>query len=337
MKMKKEIVTMLLAAALMTSSLTACTNSEAAGNDIDNTTIKTTPESNTSLHNSDIDNKNNSNPNTNLYTIECNSSYLPSNSIFPPEVLYKYEYREDGNVFLQIDSWNQTLVLPFTYTNIKNLEVVPAATICGDKGIFVYYPDDLGTSIKILSFIKGSNEITEQTITWGEAIWRSDIFCNFIDDANGYIFVIEEGGHSNFAYGYQKVSKLYKTQDGGKTWTSVNCDNAPYIDLKECLILAKFATEDIGIIAGRHYASDYSFSERTYITKDDGLSWIPVDLSDFFERNPDKDYGIQAYDLQYVDGTYYLYVQAVQEETSKPCYIFTSTNGVEWNFFQKID
>ena len=35
--MKKEIVTMLLAAALMTSSLTACTEVEAAGNDIDTT------------------------------------------------------------------------------------------------------------------------------------------------------------------------------------------------------------------------------------------------------------------------------------------------------------
>lgn len=41
MKMKKEIVTMLLAAALLTSSLTACSNVEAAGNDIDNTTVET--------------------------------------------------------------------------------------------------------------------------------------------------------------------------------------------------------------------------------------------------------------------------------------------------------
>ena len=38
--MKKEIVTMLLAAALMTSSLTACSNVQADGNDIDNTTVE---------------------------------------------------------------------------------------------------------------------------------------------------------------------------------------------------------------------------------------------------------------------------------------------------------
>ena len=44
MKMKKEIVTMLLAAALMTSSLTACTNVEAVGNDIDNTTTEESSE-----------------------------------------------------------------------------------------------------------------------------------------------------------------------------------------------------------------------------------------------------------------------------------------------------
>lgn len=255
------------------------------------------------------------------------------------KVVCKYEYSKSGSkVYLQIDAWNQTLVLPFTYEHIVEIKFASlTATIVGDKGFFVYQPDPNETTIKILSFTKGSDEITEQTITWDETICQSDIFCNFINDEIGYIFVIEEGGHSGFAYGYQKVSKLYKTQDGGKTWTSIDCSSAPYTNLRECMILAKFATEDIGIIAGRHWASDYSFHERTYITKDGGLSWIPVDLRDFFERNPDKDWGIQAYDLQYVDGVYYLYVQAVHEETGKPCYIFTSTDGVEWNYLPKID
>ena len=255
------------------------------------------------------------------------------------KVVCKYEYSKSGSkVYLQIDAWNQTLVLPFTYEHIVEIKFASlTATIVGDKGFFVYQPDPNETTIKILSFTKGSDEITEQTITWDEAICQSDIFSNFINDEIGYIFVIEEGGHSGFAHGYQKISKLYKTQDGGKTWTSVNCDNAPYINLRECLILAKFATEDIGIIAGRHWASDYSFHERTYITKDGGLSWIPVDLRDFFERNPDKDWGIQAYDLQYVDGVYYLYVQAVHEEADKPCYLFTSSDGVEWNYLEKVN
>ena len=52
MKMKKEIVTMLLAAALMTSSLTACTNVQADGNDIDNTT---TTESSTNAEAVDVE------------------------------------------------------------------------------------------------------------------------------------------------------------------------------------------------------------------------------------------------------------------------------------------
>ena len=272
----------------------------------------------------------------NIYSTECVSSYFPSYSVYPAKVLYKYEYREDGNVFLQIDAWNQTVVLPFTYTDI-NWEFARAATIYGDKGIFVYHPDGLGKSIKILSFTKGSNEITEQTITWDKPINENEIFCDFIDDKNGYIFVIEEGGHPDFASGYEKVSKLYKTQDGGKTWTSIDCSNAPYTNLRECIILAKFATADIGIIAGRHWASDYSFHERTYITKDGGLTWIPVDLSNFFDSSPDKDWGIQAYDLQYVDSTYYLYVQAVHEGADKPCYLFTSSDGVEWSYLKKVD
>lgn len=265
--------------------------------------------------------------------------YSSSNSDGSDKVVCKYEYSKGGSkVYLQIDTWDQTLVLPFTYKYITEIKFAPiAATIVGDKGFFVYHPDHSETSIKILCFTNGSNEITEQTIAWDEAIYQSEIFCNFIDDENGYIFVIEEGGHSDFAYGYQKVSKLYKTQDGGKTWTSIDCSNAPYTNLRECMILAKFATEDIGIIAGRHWASDYSFHKRTYITKDGGISWIPVDLSNFFAFSPDKDWGIQAYDLQYVDGTYYLYVQAVQEGADKPCYLFTSTDGVEWSYLKKVN
>lgn len=259
------------------------------------------------------------------------------NDLGPNQSISSVLYENDGKVYLQIGAWNQTLEFPFTYTEIKDLEFSNATAIFGDKGIFVYHPDGLGTSIKILSFAEGSDEITEQTITWDEPIYENQIFCNFVDDKNGYIFVIEEGGHSDFAYGYQKVSKLYKTQDGGKTWTSVDCSNAPYTNLRECMILAKFATEDIGIIAGRHWASDYSFHKRTYITKDGGISWIPVDLSNFFAISPDKDWGIQAYDLQYIDGTYYLYVQAVHEGTGKPCYLFTSSDGVEWNYLKQVN
>lgn len=163
------------------------------------------------------------------------------NDLGPNQSISSVLYENDGKVYLQIGAWNQTLEFPFTYTEIKDLEFANATAIFGDKGIFVYHPDGLGTSIKILSFAEGSDEITEQTITWDEPIYENQIFCNFVDDKNGYIFVIEEGGHSDFAYGYQKVSKLYKTQDGGKTWTSIDCSNAPYTNLRECMILAKFA------------------------------------------------------------------------------------------------
>ena len=255
------------------------------------------------------------------------------------KVVCKYEYSKNGSkVYLQIDDWDQTMVLPFTYKYITEIKFAPmAATIIGDKGFFVHHPDNDGTSIEIFSFIKGSNEITEQTITWDEAMYQRQIFCNFIDDENGYIFVTEELDAPGFSRGAEKVAKLYKTHDGGKTWVSVNCDNIPYISLRYSLILAKFVTEDIGIIAGHLGPDDFNFHERTYITKDGGLSWIPVDLRDFFERNPDKDWGIQAYDLQYVDGVYYLYVQAVHEGADKPCYLFTSSDGVEWDYLEKVN
>ncbi len=268
--------------------------------------------------------------------------YSSSNSDGSDKVVCKYEYSKGGSkVYLQIDAWNQTLVLPFTYKYITEIKFAPiAATIMGNKGFFVYHPDHSETSIKILSFTKDSDEITEQTITWDEPICRNQIFCDFIDAENGYIFVTEEVNHPGFSRGAEKVAQLYKTQDGGKTWASVNCDNAPYISLRESLILAKFATEDIGIIAGHLFADDFDFHERTYITKDGGSTWIPVDLSAFVDIFAYQALDIEAYDLQYTNGTYYLYVENRGETTpegvSKPCYIFTSTDGIEWNYLKEV-
>ena len=269
--------------------------------------------------------------------------YSSSNSDGSDKVVCKYEYSKSGSmVYLQIDAWNQMLVLPFTFKHIVEIKFAPlAATIVGDKGFFVYHPDNDGTSIKILSFTKGSDEITEQTITWDEAICQNQIFCDFIDDENGYIFVTEEIDAPGFSRGAEKVAHLYKTQDGGKTWASVNCDNIPYISMRESLILAKFVTEDIAIIAGHLFADDFDFHERTYITKDGGLSWIPVDLSDFADLFAYQVLDIEAYDLQYIDDTYYLYVEDRGETTpegvSKPCYLFTSTDGIEWNYLKQVN
>ena len=280
------------------------------------------------------------------FTIEdtiVRTLYFSSDNDGSDKVVCKYEYSKNGSkVYLQIDDWDQTLVLPFTYKYITEIKFAPmAATIIGDKGFFVHHPDNDGTSIEIFSFIKDSDEITEQTITWDEAICQNQIFCDFIDDETGYIFVTEEIDAPGFSRGAEKVAKLYKTHDGGKTWVSVNCDNIPYISMRESLILAKFVTEDIAIIAGHLFADDFDFHERTYITKDGGLSWNPVDLSAYADLFAYQVLDIEAYDLQYTNDTYYLYVEDRGETTpegvSKPCYLFTSCDGVEWNYLKKVN
>lgn len=269
-------------------------------------------------------------------TIPCNGTHNEG---------IHYIIHEDGSLILYIPEWRQFFVVPKREDMYLVAEKVePSCAVLSENKCTIFFRDFAPNNkpIILIQFTRWNPNVTIQPLNLpDDDCGYGQKYCNFIDDKIGYIFVIEEGGHPDFASGAQKVSKLYKTQDGGNTWTSIDCSNAPYINLKECIILAKFATEDIGIIAGHLGPHDFNFHERTYITKDGGLSWIPVDLSNFADLFAYQVLDIEAYDLQYTNGTYYLYVEDCGEPTpegvSNPCYIFTSTDGVEWNYLEKVN
>ncbi len=147
--MKKEIVTMLLAAALMTASLTACSKVEAAGNDIDDTTI-TESEANAET----IDMKGEYDPATYMrYTLNSDGK---SYSVCPaglPEVMKELvipgEYKGlpvtkiDGKFLgdssietIIISEGIQEILIGFDYCrDIKNI-YIPASVIYITRGAF---------------------------------------------------------------------------------------------------------------------------------------------------------------------------------------------------------
>ena len=101
MKIKKEIVTMLLAAAMMTSSLTACTEVEAAGNDIDNTTteaptVQTTPQN---LENIDTTGSNFEETDEKTKESEANAETIDINGEYDPATYMRYTLNDDGNSY----------------------------------------------------------------------------------------------------------------------------------------------------------------------------------------------------------------------------------------------
>ena len=256
-----------------------------------------------------------------------------------------YMISEDGDLILYIPKWKEFFIVPNREDMYLVAETVEAScAVLSENKCTIFFRDFAPNNkpISLIQFTKGNPEVTIQPLNLpDDDCGYGQKYCNFIDDKIGYIFITEEVDHPGFASGAQKISKLYKTQDGGKSWDSLNCDNIPYISLRYSLMLAKFVTEDIGIIAGHLGPHDFNFHERTYITKDGGLSWIPVDLSAFADLFAYQVLDIEAYDLQYTNGTYYLYVEDRGEPTPegvcKPCYIFTSTDGVEWNYLEKVN
>ena len=64
------------------------------------------------------------------------------------------------------------------------------------------------------------------------------IIGNFIDENVGYLFAFKEGAGIH-AKGDSKLSKFFKTEDGGNTWNAINVQNAPSISLSNDIIFSK--------------------------------------------------------------------------------------------------
>jgi photosystem II stability/assembly factor-like uncharacterized protein len=119
-----------------------------------------------------------------------------------------------------------------------------------------------------------------------------------------FVFTEVVGGHSR---GSAKLSYLFKTEDGGNTWQSINVQNIPLLDLRNHIIYAKMISEDVGLISGNVFATDYNFCERTLLTTDGGLNWVHVNIPELPQE--DDLHWAEVTDFTSVDGAYILTIQ----------------------------
>ena len=317
--MKKEIVTMLLAAALMTSSLTACTEVEVAGNDIDDTTIteSKTPE----VSNENINN-------------ELNTQEIPStedfiNTIVCNGVCYnspiRYTINSSGNLILYIPEWNEFFVIPKSEDMYFVAETVESSSaILSESECTLFFrdftPDD--KHISLIQFTRENPEVAIRPLNLPERNYSYGYkYCNFIDEKNGYLFLLD--GPNDI-----QLRHLFKTTDGGETWVEQPVEASPSIYWKEDIICAKMLNENVGIIAAGYHAND-DFSTKTYVTADGGKTWNTVGSSMELPC-------IEAYDFVYENGQYTILLKKAQYVGGeKYPYHLVSTDLINWTFVEE--
>lgn len=109
------------------------------------------------------------------------------------------------------------------------------------------------------------------------------------------------------ATGGSKLSNLFKTEDGGKTWDSIDVQNVSSISLRNHIYFAKMISEDAGLISGGIGPADYDFCERTLLTTDGGLNWVSVNIPEL-PQDDDLHWAV-VNDFSPVDSSYILTIR----------------------------
>ena len=263
MKLKREIATLLLTSALLATPLTACQQTPDGGDKIDNTTNTTEIET---------EEKPETKPERKAPTFH-NGVWGNSN--------VTYIYNQNTELSVHIADWNEDhLVTSLSDLDISAAKYSPSAIGVNNERAFLVLEQFYEPKITVVSFERGSQSETVVELDVDETMYEVEGYIlsgTFISEKVGYLFVFTEvvGGHSR---GSAKLSHLFKTEDGGNTWQSINVQNIPLLDLREHIIFAKMINENVGLISGNVFATDYNFCERTLLTTDGGLNWVHVNI-----------------------------------------------------------
>lgn len=293
--MKKIIIASLCCALLVAT--VSCNKS----NDIDSDK-NTFHEELTDNTVTDMDNADNSFSNLNFY--DMNSSY--DSFYINRNPVAKWAITDDTKLCVYIPEWDEYHTFPFGFESTQDL--INCVSVYENNGILIneaYYKDIRYLNVHLFS--KGSDEIVECKINLDRTIHLSNLFCEFLDENNGYIFVFEEFNGLS-AKGDLRLVFLFKTFDGGKTWTETRINNSPIVSAAEDPCIAEFIDDNIGIISCRYNGME-DMCKRTFFTSDGGKTWTAMSSlpCDFKGQNGYD--ATEIADFSYADGEYYLDVR----------------------------
>ncbi len=313
MKAKKLIIAMLLAAALMTSSLTACTEVEVAGNDIDKTTTTesaTLKSDTTPIHDqSSIPNL----PNTQREiehpiigeNIICTPISPPTDADyttrFPNEKIKydaPYNMADDKRVsYIYVEEWDIHLKLTLPeWTYIKDILFLEDS-IC----VLALFDPSVGNyhNMKVITMqINRAGVIFDNHIKefeWDLNDWRLVIFnlCNF---DRFYMIYLEEGPLATPTNYDNWLIEVYESTDLGKTWTS---KGEPQGGTNGSLRTIRFLTRSVGYCA--YFIGERAHQYTVYITQNGGETW---ELQSFACLDPNSEYSLDLKEITAVENGY---------------------------------
>jgi hypothetical protein len=320
MKFKKEIVTLLLASALLTASLTACQKTPDGGDDIDNTTNTTTIKTEVTPE---------IKPARKAPTFH-NGVWGNSN--------VTYTFNQNGDFSVHIADWNEDhLVTSLSDQDINSSKYSATAIGVNNERAFLVLKQFDEPKITVVSFERGSQNETVVELDVDETMYEVEGYIlsgTFISEKVGYLFVFTEvaGGHSR---GSAKLSHFFKTEDGGNTWQSLNVQNIPLLNLRNHIIYAKMISEDVGLISGAIFGADYDFCERTLLTTDGGLNWVHVNIPEL--PQDDNLPWAEVTNFTQIGESYILTIRYTKSEENFNCtYDYAEYKSVDLNTWTRI-
>ncbi len=251
--------------------------------------------------------------NEDFYTLQ-DLGKINSNSSSITDFLGTYD--DIGQPIIYVRSWDEYFKIPIVYGATEygampfNNDFFCSALTSDNTGVLFAKQAYHSTKIDIITFTKGSNQYTVQTLDISlseEGLGIYELFCSFVDSRTGFLFVLEEIVSEFTAQGGERLL-LYKTEDGGKTWNHVECDNPIRHSLADSTIYAGFINENTAIVSGR-YKHEELLEDRGYITFDGGKSWEDIAPLPY----PKYEEGIYSELLSFdrIDGKYVMTVRVV--------------------------
>ena len=309
--MKKEIVTMLLASALLTVSLTACNMLQKGGDDIDNTTtkittIETTPDTNPS---------DTAKPNEVIRDVpELGKLKLVPYSDLKNTSIWR---DENGEFFLYINEWDAYRQLSGLSSYHNWFYFTDNCTVIDEKTTTITLIDQVGKHDEptiITYHFNRDNALVELHAVPLNIIASSEydtFFVNMHTVDHGYYFLTPtmDGSQDWRMDGVQGWPLfIFETTDGGKTWNQIATNTFFYTS--DYIEIVKFISPDMGIISFR-YVTMQDACERTYLTLDGGLTWNPISQLPYpFDLKKTHSWYSEISDIERIGDRYYLTVEA---------------------------